>query len=110
MTEEKRKRGRPKGSGKKGIPEKIIDPDEIQRKIKEVKEKFKGMPRLLGKTKKAVVDEKQQEFNKDLKEKGFAETPNKKILVTDANKFDPLPDNYFSMSRTDKLKWLTEHR
>lgn len=55
MTEEKRKRGRPKGSMKKGIPEKIIDPDEIQRKIKEAKEKFKGMPRLRGRPKKVVA-------------------------------------------------------
>lgn len=62
-----------------------------------------------NKPKEVVVDEPQREFEKEFREKGFGETPNKKIFVTDADKFEPLPDNYFSMSKTEKLEWLTAH-
>jgi hypothetical protein len=73
MTEEKRKRGRPPGSGKK----------------------------------KEVVLAEPTQFDKDFKEKGFGITPNKGILAVNGDKFKPLPDNWYSLSKTDKLQWLT---
>lgn len=76
--EEKRKRGRPPGRGKK--------PKGLSPEVKE------------------------SAFVQEIKEKGFSETPNKGILAIDAAKFDPQPDNWFSMSRTEKLRWLTEHK
>jgi hypothetical protein len=80
MTEEKRKRGRPPGTGKKKEVVGPFNPDNLQK-----------------------------EFNEVFEEKGYGVTPNKGILAVNADKFEPMPDNWFSLSKIDKLQWLAAH-
>jgi hypothetical protein len=60
--------------------------------------------------KKKEPDPAYTEFNKEFAEKGYATTPNKGILAVNGDKFETFPDNWFSLSKLDKLAWLTEHR
>lgn len=55
-------------------------------------------------------DSQQKEFDTDFKEKGYATTPNKGILAVNADQFEEFPDNWFSLSKVDKLAWLTAHK
>jgi hypothetical protein len=64
------------------------------------KKKFDGISRM---------EKQRKEFEKELREKGVAVTPNKGILAVNADKFEPMPDNWFSLSKIDKLQWLAAH-
>ena len=63
-----------------------------------------------GRPKKSVAPSEETPFDKDFHEKGYGITPNKGILAVNADKFDPMPGDWFSMSKIAKLQWLTEHR
>ena len=71
--------------------------------------KKRGRPPGSGKNKLVVPPKPETEFDADFKEKGWGVTPNKGILAVNADKFEPMPDNWLSMSRVDQLKWLTAH-
>jgi hypothetical protein len=57
----------------------------------------------------AVTSEIPQPGNwkNDFEKKGFAVTPNKGILVVDADKFKSYPPDWDKMGKVDKLAWLT---
>lgn len=122
MTENKKKRGRPRKIESfqelkeimqpaplhENNPPKEINPAEIQKKIAEVKKSLEGTPKLKGLH--LAKDQAYDEWSNEFKEKGFATTPNKGILTVDADKFKPLPDDWFSLGKVAKLQWLTANR
>lgn len=71
--------------------------------------KKRGRPRKVDST-PAPKDPAHEEWATEFKEKGFATTPNKGILTVDADKFKPLPDDWFSLGKVAKLQWLTANR
>ena len=72
--------------------------------------KKRGRPPGSGKKKLVAPPQgPSTQFDADFKEKGWGVTPNRGILAVNADKFDPMPDNWLSMSRVDQLKWLTAH-
>lgn len=147
MTQNKKKRGRPPGSGKKKPEMGLQNTDMIlpgnlgniavgNGDVREIEKVFKGNDGVVTMTigaKKPVIDAyeklpdttideppmyekvfpksdaeiKREAFEKELREKGVTTTPNKGILAVNADKFMPLPDNWFSLSKVQKLEWLT---
>lgn len=55
-------------------------------------------------------DASHNQWSKDFSENGYATTPNKGIFTVDADKFNPLPENWYSLSKSDAIKWLEANR
>lgn len=100
MTEEKRKRCRPPGTGKK---------------IKNAEDAYKAMeefssPEEITKIRKKVNDIVSLGLPEGVTELECGEN-RKAGLAIDTEKFKrPFPDNFFSLNKVDKLQWLTANK
>jgi|HubBroStandDraft_3_1064219.scaffolds.fasta_scaffold204094_4 hypothetical protein len=93
MTEEKKKRGRPPGSGKKKEVVGPFNPDKLQKEVDEV---FKP-------SKMEAIAEVME--NVELANRAIA-----KLRQNPATSERSYPSNWGELGKVAKLQWLTEHR